>query len=79
MRNKRHYRVADKRPLSDEERALLEWLTANGAPSATRYAAQMPRASVVSRCGCGCPTLDLAVDGRKTSGASELIADFEGR
>lgn len=76
---KQHYRLPERRPLSSEERVLLEWLVANGTPSASRYAAQIPRASVVSRCGCGCPTIDLAVDGRETVGASELIADFEGR
>jgi hypothetical protein len=79
MSSSQHYRLADKRPLSKEERGLLEWLVAHGVPNARRYEMQLPRATVVSRCGCGCPTIDLAVDGKQTYGASELVADFEGR
>ena len=35
---------------------------------------------VVSRCGCGCPTIDLSVDGSTTPshGPSEIVADFYG-
>jgi len=79
MSNEQHYRIADERPLTTEERTLLEWLIAHGFPNARRYAAQLPRVTVASRCTCGCPTIDLAVDGNQTSGTSELIADAEGR
>ena len=58
---------------------LLEWLIANGSPSAAEYAPQIPRVSVVSRCTCGCPTIDLAVDGKHLDGSSELVADFVGK
>jgi hypothetical protein len=78
MSNK-HYRFADERPLTTEERALLDWLVAHGLPNAHWYAAQLDRVTVASRCTCGCPTIDLAVDGKHVSGASELIADAEGR
>jgi hypothetical protein len=33
---------------------------------------------VVGRCTCGCPSVDLAVDGIATSGASEIIGDAVG-
>jgi hypothetical protein len=79
MRTSQHYRVSERRPLSTEERTLLEWLLAHGFSNASRYAAQLPHITVVSRCTCGCPTIDLAVDGKQTFGASELIADVEGR
>lgn len=79
MGGKQHYRLTDKRPLSTEESTLLEWLVAHGMPNASQYAAQVPRVTVVGRCRCGCPTIDLAVDGTQTFGASELVADFEGR
>jgi hypothetical protein len=79
MSTRQHYRLADERPLSKEERTLLEWLVAHGMPNAGRYASQIPHVTVVSRCKCGCPTIDLAVDGIQKLGASELIADFEGR
>jgi hypothetical protein len=74
-----HYRAPENRPLTTDERILLEWLIANGSPSAMKYAPQIPRVSVVSRCTCGCPTIDLAVDGKHVDGGSELVADFVGR
>jgi hypothetical protein len=74
-----HYRAPESRPLTTEERILLEWLIANGSPSAAKYAPQISRVSVVSRCTCGCPTIDLAVDGRHIDGGSELVADFVGK
>jgi hypothetical protein len=74
-----HYRAPENRPLTTDERVLLEWLIANGSPNAVKYASQIPRVSVVSRCTCGCPTIDLAVDGKHVDGASELVADFFGK
>jgi hypothetical protein len=74
-----HYRAPENRPLTTDERILLEWLISNGSPSAAKYASQIPRVSVVSRCTCGCPTIDLAVDGEHVDGGSELVADFVGK
>jgi hypothetical protein len=74
-----HYRAPENRPLTTDERILLQWLIANGSPSAAKYAPQIPRVSVVSRCTCGCPTIDLAVDGKHVGGSSELVADFVGK
>jgi len=74
-----HYRAPDNRPLTTDERMLLEWLIANGSPSAAKYAPQILRVSAVSRCTCGCPTIDLAVDGKHVDGSSELVADFVGK
>jgi hypothetical protein len=74
-----HYRAPENRPLTTDERSLLEWLILNGSRSAAKYAPQIPRVSVVSRCTCGCPTIDLAVDGKHADGGSELVADFVGK
>jgi hypothetical protein len=71
----------ERRPLSKEERALLEWLINNGIPDAQKYASQLKDVIVFGGCTCGCPTIDLAVgqsENRKT-GASHLLADFQGR
>src|SRR3989442_4802048 len=75
MSNTHQYRAPEERPLTMEERTLLEWLIAHGVPNASRYSSQIPRAKVVSRCTCGCPTIDLAVDGKQMFGPSEIIAD----
>jgi hypothetical protein len=71
----------EHRPLSKEERALLEWLIANGNPDAQQYASQIVNVRVVGRCTCGCPSIDLAVGDhtqRKTA-PSHILADFEGK
>jgi hypothetical protein len=69
-----------RRALSSEERALLEWLIANGNPDAKRYAPQLANISVVGLCTCGCPTLDLAIGDReeRTTGSSHVLAEFDG-
>jgi hypothetical protein len=73
--------ISDVRPLSADERALLEWLLRHGIPAAEQYLDQLDRVTVVSRCSCGCPTIDLAVDGNTApmSAGSDILADFEAR
>lgn len=68
------------RALTPAEFALLEWLLAHGTPEAANYAAQLARVSVVARCTCGCPTLDLALDGKdsRTVGISMILAEASG-
>ena len=69
--------IPEVRPLTDQERRLLEWLLQHGTPQAADYLHQLPRVSVVSRCGCGCPTIDLAVGGYAASpgSATTILAD----
>jgi len=70
----------ERRALSPEERALLEWLIANGNPDAKQYALQLSDAKVVGLCTCGCPSLDLAIGDReeRTTGPSHILADLDG-
>jgi len=72
--------IVEERPLSDDERLLLTWLIEHGTPEAREFALQIERARVVGRCRCGCPTIDLGIDGVKTRtvGASQILADFRG-
>ncbi len=72
--------IPENRPLSSEERTLIEWLVTNGAPEAQSYALQLKNLHVVGRCSCGCPTVDLAVGDaqQSTKGPSHIIADFLG-
>src|SRR5450755_2563883 len=70
--------IADERTLSREEISLLEWLIAHGRPDASQYELQIRKLRVVSRCGCGCPTVDLALGAARRDGPSEIIADSEG-
>jgi hypothetical protein len=70
----------ERRPLTREERTLLEWLIDNGSADAKEYSPQLANLSVVGICTCGCPTIDLALEGhdqRKTA-PSKILADFGG-
>jgi hypothetical protein len=66
-------RVPDARPLTLKERSLLERLLSHGVADSKLYVEQLPLVTVVSRCGCGCPTIDLAVDGRTVSHRSPSL------
>ncbi|EOD64364.1 hypothetical protein [Amycolatopsis vancoresmycina] len=54
--------MAGTRPLTPNERTTLDTLLAADFPGAAELRAQAPTARVTSRCGCGCPTIDLEVD-----------------
>jgi hypothetical protein len=73
--------IAEKRALTVEERQLVEWLIEHGIPEAKLYSPQLPGLHVVSRCSCGCPTVDFAVEGSEVSavGPSHILADFMGK
>jgi hypothetical protein len=66
-------RVQVHRGLTDNERLLLERLLSRGTPEAKGYVEQLPLVTVASRCGCGCPTVDLAVGGRVASPRSPTV------
>jgi hypothetical protein len=72
------FHVPDERTLSHEEIRLLEWLLAHGRSDASQYMTQIPKLRVVSRCGCGCPTIDFAMSTGRKDGPSHIIADAEG-
>jgi hypothetical protein len=56
--------IPDVRDLRPEERDLIAWLLQHGEPEAAAYVSQLPDLTVVSHCSCGCPSIDLAVNGR---------------
>jgi hypothetical protein len=78
----------ESRPLTDAEHALLRWLLTRGAAItgtdaglAAAFLPQLGSVRVVGRCGCGCPTVDLALAAAELAvgGASATLADVEGR
>jgi len=66
-------RVPNIRELTSRERSLIERLLLHGTPASRSYIEQLPRVTVTSRCGCGCPTVDLAVGGRVASLGSPTV------
>jgi hypothetical protein len=53
--------VDPPRPLSETERAVLGALLAPWFPGVEELRAQLPHATVISTCDCGCPTVDMSV------------------
>jgi hypothetical protein len=72
------YHISTSRLPTEDERRLVEWLIANSSDS-LKYANQIPQLRVVSRCPCGCPSVDFAIADRSRFGFSEVIARADGR
>jgi len=72
--------IPEYRDLTPDERVLLQWLLANGFEDTSLFAAQLSQAKVISRCACGCPTIDLVIGDRmsRTEGVSTIIAQAGG-
>jgi hypothetical protein len=72
--------IPENRPLNDGERALIDWLIANGIPESQALKQQLTGLQVIGRCSCGCPTVDFASGDshQPTTGPSRILADFFG-
>jgi hypothetical protein len=70
-----------RRELTTEERSLLSFVLAKGDEAAQTYQHQVVSARVVSRCGCGCPTIGLEVDRSLIPGSTtgRVIVDLLGQ
>lgn len=65
------------RPLTNEERTLVEWMLINGGEQSRAYLKQLALATVVGGCPCGCASIDFSIDGNpRPIGPLELLADF---
>lgn len=56
-------RIPEVRPLTQEETDLLRWLIENRQTGSEDFLSQIERLRVVSRCGCGCASVDFSYDG----------------
>ena len=69
--------IAEDRPLTESEQSLLRWLLEHGEARGRDFLPQIDRARVSGRCGCGCATVDLVVDGLKEEEKGLFpVADF---
>ena len=73
--------IPDDRPLSPEERTLVRWLLEHGRPEANRYLDHLGQARVVSRCSCGCASVNFAVAEHETApmAGMQVLADYQWR
>lgn len=61
------------RPLSDNERAVVARLLSVPFPGRDELRAQLSFTTVEGRCGCGCATVDLAVE-RGTAAPAPVLS-----
>ena len=75
----RSHRAGAPRPLNEAELELIEALLGAAGVGVGRYLGQLARVEVVGGCSCGCPSIDLAVDGGSREGAAKpvIVADAE--
>jgi hypothetical protein len=69
------------RELTQPERSLIRWLIEHSyVKDANRLMPQVDRLSVVSKCTCGCPTIDFALDGEPVARKGEqCISDWDAK
>ena len=69
--------IPDHRPLTTDEFRLAKWMLERGGPAAVEFLAQLPGARVVSRCPCGCASIDFEIDGLPApSGGLRILGDY---
>ena len=52
------------RPLTHEERALVQWMLQHGEPGTETFLQQLDEAVVSGGCGCGCASIDFQIADR---------------
>jgi hypothetical protein len=72
-------RIPDDRPLSTQEESLTRWLLEHGEPGASDHLGELRQARVVGRCGCGCASVDFAINGVEapTGVGLEILSDYQ--
>jgi hypothetical protein len=65
--------ILEDRALSPQESALLHWLLLHGKPSAHAHLTEVDALRVVSRCGCGCASIDFV----REPGPLEVLSDYK--
>jgi hypothetical protein len=70
--------IAEDRPLTAAEREFVRWLLEHGTDEAKKLLPQLDEARVVSRCSCGCASVDFSIDGRTASPKSgmSIVSDY---
>jgi len=68
------------RPLTSEERSVVQWLLEHGDADNAKFLEQLEQARVASLCGCGCASIDFAVGGKRPiHSAIRVLSDYQWR
>src|ERR1044071_2248015 len=69
--------IPEHRPLTKAEYELARWMLEHGKPTAKRFLAHREGARIVSRCACGCASVDFEVEGQPSpTGGLNILGDF---
>jgi hypothetical protein len=70
--------IPEDRPLTAQEAGLVRWLLEHGHPDAAGFVPQLADAWVVSRCPCGCASVDFAIGGAVPPAGTgiHVLADY---
>ena len=69
--------IPDEHPLTEAEYRVARWMLEHGGPDAGAYLPQLELARVVSRCPCGCASVDFEIAGYpRPSGGMHVLGDF---
>jgi hypothetical protein len=60
---KNNFREPVERQLTQQEKDLVRWLAEHSHRETSRLLPQIERLTITSKCTCGCPTIDFALDG----------------
>jgi hypothetical protein len=73
--------IAEDRPLTPKEAQLTAWLLEHGTKEAHTFTSQLPGARVISRCACGCASVDFSVNGHrgKVTDGMVVLSDHQWR
>ena len=81
MNQSHAYGPAEDRPLTTAEARLVQWLLERGTVKARCFIPQLAQARVVSRCGCGCASIDFSITGYRgvAQAGMEIPSDYHWR
>lgn len=69
--------IPERRALSAAEEQLALWMLEHGGSDAPAFVSQLSNAHVVSRCACGCASVDFEVKGLPSPhGGLTILGDF---
>jgi hypothetical protein len=69
--------AAVNKPITEQEGQLIKWLLKHGAPGSDQFISQVDLLTVISKCGCGCPTVNFAFHGKSVESENKsILADY---
>ncbi len=74
--------VAEDRALTQSEAEFMRWLLRHGNDRAQSFLPQVEKARVVGRCGCGCASINVSIDGISYYGTKlgmETLCEYQWR